>query len=72
MSACVTGAASLERQQQALRDTGWHNYSLFYRDDGFAVGFFESDATFAEACARMDKTEVNAKWQVCVCVCVCV
>lgn len=47
----------------ALRETGWHNYSLFYRGDGFAVGFFESDVGFAEACGRMDKTEVNARWQ---------
>eukprot|EP00035_Acanthoeca_spectabilis_P003919 m.96802 g.96802 ORF g.96802 m.96802 type:complete len:253 (+) comp12374_c0_seq5:945-1703(+) len=49
--------------QTALRETGWHNYSLFYRGDGFAVGFFESDVGFAEACGRMDKTEVNARWQ---------
>ena len=25
---------------QALRDTGWHNYSLFLREDGLMVGYF--------------------------------
>ncbi len=30
--------------QEALKDAGWHNYSLFYREDGFACGFFETDA----------------------------
>ena len=25
--------------QQALVDCGWHNYSLFYRADGLAVGY---------------------------------
>ena len=27
----------------ALRDTGWHNYSLFLRDDGLLVGYVEAD-----------------------------
>lgn len=50
--------------QQALVATGWHNYSLFYREDGFACGFFETDASsLDEACARMDKLDVNATWQ---------
>lgn len=50
--------------QRALVATGWHNYSLFYREDGFACGFFETDAgSFDEACARMEKLDVNAKWQ---------
>ena len=50
--------------QQALVDCGWHNYSLFYRPDGFAVGYFETDAaSFEEAGARMDGYDVNAVWQ---------
>ena len=49
--------------QQALVDCNWQNYSLFYRPDGFAVGFFECDVGFDEACARMDAKEINAKWQ---------
>ena len=50
--------------QQALVDCGWRNYSLFYRAaDGFAVGYFETDADFATACARMEAHPVNARWQ---------
>eukprot|EP00039_Didymoeca_costata_P006018 m.86839 g.86839 ORF g.86839 m.86839 type:complete len:277 (+) comp13073_c0_seq6:190-1020(+) len=49
--------------QKALVETGWHNYSLFYREDGFAVGYFETDAGFKEACERMDHKEVNKIWQ---------
>ena len=49
--------------QKALVETGWHNYSLFYRPDGFAVGYFETDQDFQSACARMDAYSVNKKWQ---------
>ena len=50
--------------QEALVSTGWHNYSLFYRPDGFAVGYFETkDADFTTVCNRMEATDVNAKWQ---------
>lgn len=50
--------------QEALVSTGWHNYSLFFRPDGLAFGYFETDATcFAEACTRMDMKPVNARWQ---------
>ena len=44
-------------------ECGWHNYSLFYRPDGFAVGYFETDDDFASACKRMDAHAVNRKWQ---------
>ncbi len=27
----------------ALRDAGWHDYSLFLRDDGLLVGYFVAD-----------------------------
>eukprot|EP00947_MAST-08B_sp_MAST-8B-sp1_P003553 g3553.t1 len=49
--------------QEALVEAGWHNYSLFAREDGLAFGYFETDADFATACARMDTTDVNARWQ---------
>jgi L-rhamnose mutarotase len=28
---------------QALRETGWHNYSLFLRQDGLLVGYLETE-----------------------------
>ena len=46
----------------ALRDAGWHDYSLFLRDDGLLVGYFLTEDLDA-ARAAMDATEVNERWQ---------
>lgn len=46
----------------ALRDAGWRNYSLFLREDGLLIGFFEADDREL-AQARVAATEVNARWQ---------
>ena len=46
----------------ALSATGWHNYSLFLRDDGMLVGYLETE-DFDQARAAMAQTEVNARWQ---------
>ena len=46
----------------ALRKTGWRNYSLFLREDGLLVGYLETD-DFQAALDGMAKTEVNARWQ---------
>jgi len=48
--------------QTALRETGWHNYSLFLRDDGLLVGYLETE-NFERARAGMAKLEVNGRWQ---------
>jgi L-rhamnose mutarotase len=48
--------------QEALRETGWHNYSLFLRDDGLLVGYLETD-NFERARSAMAAREVNARWQ---------
>ncbi len=47
---------------EALRETGWRNYSLFLRPDGLLVGYLEAD-DFAQCCAAMKKHPVNARWQ---------
>jgi L-rhamnose mutarotase len=48
--------------QAALREAGWHNYSLFLREDGLLIGYVESPDL--EAAQRaMAATEVNARWQ---------
>lgn len=47
---------------QALAATGWQNYSLFVRDDGLLIGYFETESLEA-AQAGMAETEVNARWQ---------
>jgi L-rhamnose mutarotase len=48
---------------EALRRTGWHNYSLFMRDDGLLFGYFETPESFQAALAGMSKEEINRKWQ---------
>lgn len=48
--------------QEALRATGWHNYSLFLRDDGLLIGYLETD-DFAAALNGMAQTAVNKRWQ---------
>ena len=45
-----------------LSATGWHNYSLFLRDDGLLVGYVETPS-FAQALAGMAALEVNQRWQ---------
>ncbi len=47
----------------ALRRNGWHNYSLFMRDDGLLFGYFETPESFQAALAGMAKEEVNKRWQ---------
>jgi L-rhamnose mutarotase len=48
--------------REALSRTGWHNYSLFLRDDGLLVGYLETK-DFEASRAAMAETEVNARWQ---------
>ena len=45
-----------------LSAAGWHNYSLFLREDGLLVGYLETE-DFAAAQAAMAATDVNARWQ---------
>jgi len=46
----------------ALRKTGWHNYSLFLREDGLLVGYFETPS-YQRALKGMASLEVNTRWQ---------
>lgn len=46
----------------ALRETGWRNYSLFLRPDGLLVGYLEAD-DFEKCRATMKNHTVNARWQ---------
>jgi L-rhamnose mutarotase len=47
---------------EALRRTGWRNYSLFLREDGLLVGYLETP-DFERARAEMAQLEVNERWQ---------
>jgi L-rhamnose mutarotase len=55
-------AAVWPEMLRALADAGWHNYSLFLRDDGLLIGYVETPS-IAQAQAGMAATEVNARWQ---------
>ena len=46
----------------ALRASGWGNYSLFLAADGLLVGYVEVE-DFDAAIAAMEATDVNARWQ---------
>ena len=46
----------------ALRQTGWHNYSLFLDDDGTLIGYFETP-DLAAALRGMDARDINDRWQ---------
>ena len=46
----------------ALRETGWRNYSLFLRPDGLLVGYLEA-TDFEKCSAAMKNYPVNARWQ---------
>ena len=48
--------------REALSRTGWHNYSLFLREDGLLIGYLETD-DFQAAVDAMDREPVNARWQ---------
>ncbi|MHB9023552.1 MAG: L-rhamnose mutarotase [Armatimonadota bacterium] len=48
--------------REALCRTGWHNYSLFLREDGLLVGYLETE-DFQAALDGMAAEEVNARWQ---------
>ena len=47
---------------EALSSTGWTNYSLFLKEDGLLVGYFETTSLQA-ALEGMAQTDVNQRWQ---------
>ena len=47
---------------EALSRAGWHNYSLFLRDDGMLIGYVETP-DFQKALDTMAALDVNARWQ---------
>ncbi len=55
-------AAVWPEMRRALAEAGWHNYSLFLREDGLLVGYLETE-DFAAAQRAMAATAVNDRWQ---------
>ena len=56
-------AAVWPEMLDALRRSGWSNYSLFLDDDGTLFGYFETAGTLDEAVAAMQQEPVNDRWQ---------
>ena len=56
-------AAVWPEMLDALRRAGWHNYSLFLRDDGTLFGYVETFGTLDDARAAMASEPVNERWQ---------
>jgi L-rhamnose mutarotase len=56
-------AAVWPEMVRALHETGWHNYSLFLREDGLLIGYVETPSSIEDAQAAMARTEVNTRWQ---------
>lgn len=48
---------------EALRRCGWHNYSLFMREEGTLFGYFETPHDLQTAIEAMNNEEINTKWQ---------
>ncbi len=48
---------------EALRRQGWHNYSLFMREDGLLFGYFEAEESFQASLEGMTTEDINQKWQ---------
>jgi L-rhamnose mutarotase len=55
-------AAVWPEMLDALRETGWRNYSLFLAPDGMLIGYLETE-NFEAALRGMEETDVNARWQ---------
>jgi L-rhamnose mutarotase len=55
-------AAVWPQMREALQAAGWHNYSLFLKDDGTVIGYLECD-DFAACQARMQGLDINTRWQ---------
>jgi L-rhamnose mutarotase len=47
----------------AIRRSGWHNYSLFLREDGLLFGYFETAESLQVAQEKLAKEAINIAWQ---------
>lgn len=55
-------AAVWPEMLRALREAGWHDYSLFLHSDGTLIGVFRTE-DLAGSLAAMERTGVNRRWQ---------
>ena len=48
---------------EALHRNGWHNYTIYSREDGLLFGYFETPESFQAALAGMSHEAINSRWQ---------
>jgi len=48
---------------EALSRNGWHNYSLFMREDGLLFGYFEASDSLEASLVGMESEDANRRWQ---------
>ena len=48
---------------EALHRTGWHNYTIFFKDDGTLFGYCEVEESLQASLEAMSREEVNQRWQ---------
>lgn len=46
----------------AIREAGFRNYSIFFREDGTLFGYYECEDA-SKAAEYMSRAEVNPRWQ---------
>ncbi len=51
------------RQLEALSRQGWHNFSLFLRDDGLLFGYVEAEESFEKSLEGTATEPANLEWQ---------
>jgi len=56
-------AAVWPEMLDALRRQGWHNYSIFTREDGLLFGYFEAAESFEASQKGMETESINETWQ---------
>jgi L-rhamnose mutarotase len=48
---------------EAIARSGWHNYSLFMREDGLLFGYFETAESLEAALQALGAEDANTRWQ---------
>jgi len=61
---CKLHEKVLPEIQEAIALSGMHNYSLFYRPDGFIIGYYETkNISHQESCEQLTKFDAYNCWK---------
>lgn len=48
---------------RSIKESGIHNYSIFFKQDGTLFSYLEIDGDFGEEMKKTGKSDVNKRWQ---------